>query len=125
MPTVRIPTPLRAYTDKQASVTVEGATVGEALEALTTRHEGLRRHLRDANGNLRGFINIFVGDEDIRYLEGKEAFPLAADAEITIVPSIAGGAPIVARFARSKGRGPFNPSSLVAGSAAPAVGGAE
>lgn len=92
MPTVRIPTPLRAYTGQQAVVTVEGATVGEVLAALTARHEGLAKHLRDASGNLRSFINVYLGDEDIRHLEGREGHAVKEGDELTIVPSIAGGA---------------------------------
>lgn len=91
MATIHIPTPLRAYTNGAASVTVAGATVGEALGALTAANPGLLKHLRDAEGKLRSFVNVYVGDEDIRYLQ-QEATPLAADTEITIVPSIAGGA---------------------------------
>lgn len=90
MATIHIPTPLRAYTGGNASVTVDGATVGEALNALTTTHAGLAQHLRDATGKLRSFVNIYVGDEDIRYLQ-QEATPVQAGTEITIVPSIAGG----------------------------------
>lgn len=91
MTTVHIPTPLRPYTDNQPAVQVGGATVGEALAALTTAHPGLARHLRDESGKLRSFVNVYLGDEDIRFLD-KEATALAAGAEITIVPSIAGGA---------------------------------
>lgn len=90
MATIHIPTPLRAYTAGQASVTVDGDTVGAALDALTTAHEGLAKHLRDDAGKLRSFVNIYVGDEDIRYLQQEET-PLEGGAEITIVPSIAGG----------------------------------
>jgi molybdopterin converting factor small subunit len=90
MATIHIPTPLRAYTDGKAAVTVDGATVGEALDALTKAHAGLAKHLRDPEGKLRSFVNVYVGDEDIRYLQ-KEATPVAEGTEITIVPSIAGG----------------------------------
>lgn len=90
MTTIHIPTPLRAYTEQQAKVTVEGATVGEALDALTARYDGLGRHLRDDQGRLRSFVNVYLGDEDIRFLD-KEATPLGEGAELTIVPSIAGG----------------------------------
>lgn len=89
--TIHIPTPLRAYTDGKASVQVEGATVGEALGALTNQHPGLAKNLRDSTGKLRSFVNVYVGEEDIRFLQ-KEATPVAAGQEITIVPSIAGGA---------------------------------
>lgn len=90
MATIHIPTALRAYTDQQPSVTVDGATVGEALAALTTTHAQLARHLRDGSGKLRSFVNVYVGDEDIRFLE-KEDTLVEPDTEITIVPSIAGG----------------------------------
>lgn len=90
MATIHIPTPLRAYTGQQAAVTVDGATVGEALNALTTAHPGLAKHLRDGEGKLRSFVNVYLGDEDIRFLE-KEATPITGAAELTIVPSIAGG----------------------------------
>ena len=89
--TVHIPTPLRPYTGGAASVDVEGATVGDALAALTSAHPDLTKHLRDSKGRLRSFVNVYLGDEDIRFLE-KEATAVAAGAELTIVPSIAGGA---------------------------------
>ena len=91
MPQIHIPTPLRAYTNNLATVSVAGATVGEALESLLTTHEGLRKHLRDDSGKLRSFVNVYLGDEDIRFLD-KEATPIAEGQELTIVPSIAGGA---------------------------------
>ena len=90
MPTVHIPTPLRPYTGGAASVVVDGDTVGAALSSLTTTHEGLARHLRDDSGQLRSFVNVYLGDEDIRFLSGEDT-TLSADAELTIVPSIAGG----------------------------------
>ena len=92
MAVVHIPTPLRPYTGNQASVHVEGATVGEAIDALVRAHEGLGRHLRDDQGRLRSFVNVYLGDEDVRFLQ-KDATPIGADAELTIVPSIAGGNP--------------------------------
>ena len=64
---------------------------GEALGALTTRYPSLQKHLRDAEGKLRSFVNVYLGEEDIRFLQ-KEATPVGAGAELTIVPSIAGGA---------------------------------
>ena len=91
MSVVHIPTPLRPYTGEQARVEVAGATVGEVLEALLARHSGLAQHLRDDRGRLRSFVNIYVGEEDIRFLE-QEATVVGAESEITIVPSIAGGA---------------------------------
>ena len=90
MITIHIPTPLRPYTGNQAAVHVEGATVGEALGALLARHADLTKHLRDSEGRLRSFVNVYLGDEDIRHLQG-EATPVSAGAELMIVPSIAGG----------------------------------
>ncbi len=90
MATIHIPTPLRPYTDSRASVTVAGGTVGDALASLLAAHPGLGKHLRDDSGKLRSFVNIYLGDEDIRFLDG-EATALADQAELTIVPSIAGG----------------------------------
>ncbi|TNE84145.1 MAG: molybdopterin-synthase adenylyltransferase MoeB [Deltaproteobacteria bacterium] len=90
MAIIHIPTPLRPYTGGQASVEVAGATVAESLAALTTAHPDLARHLRDNNGKLRSFVNVYLGDEDIRFLDG-EATAIDDGAELTIVPSIAGG----------------------------------
>ena len=92
MPSILIPTPLRAYTGGASSVRVEGATVGEALDALLGAHPGLSKHLRDGEGKLRSFINVYLGEDDIRFLD-REATSVGPDAELTIVPSIAGGAP--------------------------------
>jgi adenylyltransferase/sulfurtransferase len=81
---------LRSYCDGNASVAVSGATVKEALDALTTAHSGLARHLRNEAGALRSFVNVYLNDEDIRYL-GKEGTAIADGDTLTIVPSIAGG----------------------------------
>ena len=91
MSKIHIPTPLRQYVGKQASVEVSGSTVGEALEALLARHPDLRKHLYTEDGKLRAFVNLYVNDEDIRYLQ-KEATALKDGDNISIVPSIAGGA---------------------------------
>lgn len=91
MARILIPTPLRQYTEKQNSVEVGGATVGEALDGLALRYGDLRRQLYTEEGKLRSFVNIYVNDEDIRYLS-KEATPLKDGDTISIVPSIAGGA---------------------------------
>ncbi len=88
--TIHIPTPLRSYTDSQATVEVEGGSVAEALTALTTRYTELTKHLRDDQGRLRSFVNVYLGDEDIRYLEG-ESTTVSDGSELIIVPSIAGG----------------------------------
>jgi molybdopterin converting factor small subunit len=89
MATIRIPTPLRTYTNGSTTVSVKGRTVGEALQDLTRQHPDLSQHLFD-NGKLRNFVNVFLGEEDIRYLDG-EATALEADARLRIIPSIAGG----------------------------------
>jgi molybdopterin converting factor small subunit len=91
MAVIHIPTPLRAYTNSAASVQVSGATVGDALNDLLNTHEGLAVHLRDGEGKLRSFVNVYLGDEDIRFLDG-EGTGISDSAELTIVPSIAGGA---------------------------------
>jgi adenylyltransferase/sulfurtransferase len=88
---VIIPTPLRPYAGKQDAVEVTGATVQEALGDLTARFGDLRRHLFTDDGRLRSFVNVYVNEQDIRYLS-KEATPVAAGDVISIVPSIAGGA---------------------------------
>jgi len=90
MPKVMIPTPLRQFTDKQDSVEVAGATVGEILGALTTTYPGLKQNLFTDEGKLRSFVNVYVNDEDIRYLSKDKTAVAAADT-VTIVPSIAGG----------------------------------
>jgi sulfur-carrier protein len=90
MPRIQIPSPLRQYTEKQASVTITAKTVGDALTSLVTQHPELRRHLYSDDGRLRAFVNVYVNDEDMRYLE-KEATALSEGDTISIVPSIAGG----------------------------------
>lgn len=87
---VNIPTPLRPFTDKLDAVELDGATVGELLQGLTTRFEGLRQHLYTPEGRLRSFVNVYVNDEDIRYLE-KDQTPLKPGDTVSIVPSVAGG----------------------------------
>ncbi|HXO88346.1 MAG TPA: ubiquitin-like small modifier protein 1 [Candidatus Acidoferrales bacterium] len=88
---VIIPTPLRAYAGKQESVEVEASTVGQALGALTTKHADLKKHLYSDDGKLRSFVNVYVNDEDIRYLQKDQTAVKPGDT-ISIVPSIAGGA---------------------------------
>jgi sulfur-carrier protein len=87
---VMIPTPLRQYTGKQDSIELEAKTVGEALADLTSRYSDLRRHLYNDEGKIRSFVNIYLNDEDIRYLH-KEQTPLNDRDVLSIVPSIAGG----------------------------------
>ncbi len=88
--TVRIPTPLRAYTEEQATVEVSGATVDAVLRTLVDRFPKLKDNLFTDDDELRQFVNIYVDDEDIRYLDGPKT-AVEDDTEISIVPSIAGG----------------------------------
>jgi sulfur-carrier protein len=90
MSKILIPTPLRQYVGKQAAVDVSGGTVGEAMSALVAQHPDLKKHLYTDEGKLRAFVNLYVNDEDIRYLQ-KEATALKDGDSISIVPSIAGG----------------------------------
>ena len=92
MAKVLIPTPLRQFTGKQDSVTVPGATVGEVLSALTTQFPDLRKQIFNDQGNVRSFVNVYLNDEDIRYI-GKDAAPAADSDTLSLVPSIAGGMP--------------------------------
>jgi molybdopterin converting factor small subunit len=87
---ILIPTPLRPFTDKKDAVEANGTTVGELLADLTTKHSGLKAHLYNQEGKLRSFVNIYVNDEDIRYLQ-KEQTPVHAGDTISIIPSVAGG----------------------------------
>ena len=87
---VLIPTPLRPFTDKLDTVEVSGATVGEALTQLTTKYDGLKKHLYTEEGKLRSFVNIYVNDEDIRYQQ-KEQTAVKDGDSISIIPSVAGG----------------------------------
>src|SRR5271165_5292593 len=95
MAKILIPTPLRQFADKQDSVELPGSTVGEVLKSLTGQYADLRRHLYNDEGKLRSFVNVYVNDEDIRYLS-KEATPLNEGDTVSIVPSIAGGSAGVA-----------------------------
>ena len=88
--TVRIPTTLRTLTGGESQVEVDGSTVAEALAALETAHPGFEDRLFDDSGELRRFVNIFVADDDVRYLDGVET--KVPDGEtISIIPAVAGG----------------------------------
>jgi molybdopterin converting factor small subunit len=87
--TIKIPAPLRVYTSDQSEISVEGATVKDALNSLLTSHPDLRPHLFNGE-ELRNFVNIFVGEEDIRYRDGLET-PLEPGEKLRIIPTIAGG----------------------------------
>jgi molybdopterin converting factor small subunit len=87
---VRIPTQLRTLTGGAGEVGVEGGTVGEVLKALDAAHAGFAERLFDETGELRRFVNVFVADEDVRFLEGL-ATPVAEGQTLSIVPAVAGG----------------------------------
>ncbi len=87
---VVIPSALRGFTQQQSRLQVAGATVGDVLAHLTQRYPDLRRHLLNEQGQLRKFVNVFIGEEDIRHLQ-QEATPVADSDEISIVPAVAGG----------------------------------
>lgn len=88
---LRIPTALRTFTDRRPSVEVEGRTVAEALAAFVASHPDIRPHLYDNNGELRPFVNVYLGDANVKTLGGPGA-PLADGDVLTLVPTIAGGA---------------------------------
>ena len=90
MPTLRIPTQLRTLTGGAGEVTVDGSTVGEALKALDAAHPGFGERLFDGDGKLRRFVNVFVADEDIRFLDGVET-PVDEKTTVSIIPAVAGG----------------------------------
>ena len=88
---INIPTPLRAYTGQQAVVQAEGSTVSSVLKELVTLHPELEKNLYGTDGRLRSFVNVYLNEDDIRYLpNGEESLVKPAD-ELSIIPSIAGG----------------------------------
>jgi molybdopterin converting factor small subunit len=89
---ILIPTALRAYTDSQASVDIQGHNVGELLVNLVEHYTELQPHLFDESGRLRSFVNVYVNDEDFRYLEREDTSVTPEDV-VSIVPAIAGGTP--------------------------------
>jgi molybdopterin converting factor small subunit len=90
MTTLRIPTPLRPYAEGQSEVSVKGTNVGEALDDLVSQFPSLKKHLFTETDELRPFVNLFLGDEDVRHLQGVET-PLKEGDKLMIIPSIAGG----------------------------------
>jgi len=86
---VSIPTALRQFADGNGSLSVEAATVGDALQALAAQHPALGKQLM-LNGQLRNFVNVYLNDDDVRYLQGLET-PIGERDEISIIPAIAGG----------------------------------
>jgi adenylyltransferase/sulfurtransferase len=89
--TIFIPTPLRGYTGGKDAVELEAATVSEALNQLTASFADLRKHLFTPEGKLRAFVNLYLNDEDVRYLPEKEATAIKPSDTLSIIPSIAGG----------------------------------
>jgi sulfur-carrier protein len=90
MAKVRVPTPLQKLTENQSEVVASGATVREVLASLESQYAGMKERLYDEQGNLRRFVNIFVNNEDIRFLKGEDT-EVADESELSIVPAIAGG----------------------------------
>ena len=87
---ILVPTPLRQYAGKKSAVEVPANTVGEALNALTSAYPDLRKHLYNDEGKLRAFVNLYLNDDDIRYLQQEQTAVKDGDT-LSIVPSIAGG----------------------------------
>ena len=87
---VRIPTPLRKFTNDQSDVEIEGSSVGEVIDNLEAAHGGIKEKLVDEEGSIRRFVNVYVNDEDIRFLDGADTKVNDGDS-VTIVPAIAGG----------------------------------
>lgn len=90
MVTVRVPTQLRSLTGGAGEVTVAGATVGEVLKALDAAHRGFAERIFDDGGALRRFVNVFLDDEDVRFLDGLDT-PVAPSQTVSIIPAVAGG----------------------------------
>lgn len=90
MVTIRIPTTLRTLTGGASTVEVDGATVGEVLANLDTAHPGFADRLFDEQGALRRFVNVFLADDDVRYLDGVDT-AVADGSELSIIPAVAGG----------------------------------
>lgn len=88
---IHIPTPLRAYTGGLETVSIPGATVTEVFNQLTVKYPELKQHLFTPEGKLRSFVNVYLNDDDIRYLDKKEESAVKDSDELTIIPSIAGG----------------------------------
>jgi molybdopterin converting factor small subunit len=87
---VRIPTIMRTLTAGQSEVKVEGATVGEVVASLEAAHPGFKERLLDDDGNLRRFVNVFVADEDVRFLSGLDT-PVPEGETVSVIPAVAGG----------------------------------
>src|SRR4026208_39412 len=114
---ILIPTPLRPYTAKQDAAAAEGATGGGLRTDLTAKHAGLKAHLYNEQGKLRSFVNVYVNEEDIRYLQ-KEQTPIAPGDTVSIIPPVAGGTPTTEDL-----RGARLPPSPGASASHPGLGG--
>ncbi len=90
MPVLKLPTPLRPYADGQSKIEVQGHNVAEALNDLVRQHPSLQKHIFSEAGDLRPFVNLFLGEEDVRHLQGVKT-ELGEDDVLRIIPSIAGG----------------------------------
>ncbi|HEX9922022.1 MAG TPA: ubiquitin-like small modifier protein 1 [Anaerolineae bacterium] len=90
MTQVRIPSPLRRYTDGQSKVETNGATIQELIDNLEAQHPGVKSRLCDENGQIKRYVNVFVNDEEIRTLQGVET-PITEKDEVSIIPAMAGG----------------------------------
>lgn len=90
MATIHIPTPLRKFAGNQATIETSGTTIKDSIATLTDSHPDLKKHLLDEAGDLRRFVRVYLGDEDIQSLAG-EATPIEANSVISIIPAIAGG----------------------------------
>jgi adenylyltransferase/sulfurtransferase len=89
--TIHIPTPLRPFAAGKDAVDVTATTIAGALQQLTRAHPDLRKHLFTSEGRVRAFVNLYLNDEDVRYLPEKEATAVSATDTLSIIPSIAGG----------------------------------
>lgn len=92
MPVLRIPTPLRAYTNGQSTVNVTGSNVSEVLTDLTKQYPTIKPHIFNEDGALRPFVNLFVGESNIKDLQGVDT-PIKEEDKVMLIPSIAGGLP--------------------------------
>ena len=99
MPVLRIPTPLRSYTNGQSEVNVSGVNISEALTDLTTQYPPIKPHLFNDGGELRPFVNLFVGENNIKDLQGVNT-PIKDGDKLVLIPSIAGGCHCPAAFRR-------------------------
>lgn len=90
MPILRVPTPLRSYTEGKNEIQVQGKTVAEAMDNLTEIYPALRQHLFTEEGKLRAFVNLYLNEDDIRHLQGVST-PLKENDRLVLIPSIAGG----------------------------------